>query len=183
VFSRRFVKSFPSLSSGFEIETELTVHALTLNMPIAERDCKYFKRPEGSASKLNTYRDGVRILSVMLGLFKNERPLAFYGIIAFMLAITSVLLSVPVIIEYLRSGLVPRFPTAILSASIMLAAFLSLASGLVLDTVTRGRRELKRLAYLQVPSPAAQQDRLREPLSPARPSGAVETSAAQLRLG
>ncbi|HKY39989.1 MAG TPA: glycosyltransferase family 2 protein [Polyangiaceae bacterium] len=163
VFSRRFVKSFPSLSSGFEIETELTVHALTLNMPIAEREAKYFARPEGSASKLKTYRDGVRILSVMLGLFKNERPLAFYGIIALVLALSSVLLSVPVILEYLATGLVPRFPTAILSASIMLAAFLSLASGLVLDTVTRGRRELKRLTYLQMPSPAAQLSALREP--------------------
>src|SRR6185369_5528551 len=155
VFSRRFVKSFPSLSAGFVIETELTVHALTLNMPIAERECKYFKRPEGSTSKLNTYRDGIRILSVMVGLFKNERPLAFFGICGFLLALLSVGLSVPIFLEFLETGLVPRFPTAILSASIMLAAFLSLSSGLVLDTVTRGRREMKRLSYLRIPSPAA----------------------------
>jgi glycosyltransferase involved in cell wall biosynthesis len=155
VFSRRFVKSFPSLSAGFEIETELTVHALTLSMPIAEREAKYFARPEGSTSKLNTYRDGVRILSVMLGLFKNERPLAFYGIAGGLLALLSIALSIPVIITFFETGLVPRFPTAILSASIMLLAFLALVCGLVLDTVTRGRREMKRLSYLQIPSPAA----------------------------
>jgi glycosyltransferase involved in cell wall biosynthesis len=155
VFSRRFVKSFPSLSAGFEIETELTVHALTLNMPIAEREAKYFARPVGSTSKLNTYRDGIRILSVMLGLFKNERPLAFFGIAGALLATLSIVLSIPVLIVFFETGLVPRFPTAILSASIMLAAFLSLVCGLVLDTVTRGRREIKRLSYLQVPSPAA----------------------------
>lgn len=155
VFSRRFVKSFPSLSAGFEIETELTVHALTLNMPISERECKYFKRPEGSTSKLNTYRDGIRILAVMLNLFKNERPLAFFSIAAAVLGTLSIALSIPIIITFLETGLVPRFPTAILSASIMLLAFLSLVCGLVLDTVTRGRREMKRLSYLQIPSPAA----------------------------
>jgi glycosyltransferase involved in cell wall biosynthesis len=155
VFSRRFVKSFPSLSAGFEIETELTVHALTLSMPIAEREAKYFARPEGSTSKLNTYRDGIRILSVMMGLFKNERPLAFYGIAGALLAVLSIVLAIPVVITFFETGLVPRFPTAILSASIMLLAFLALVCGLVLDTVTRGRREMKRLSYLQVPSPAA----------------------------
>ena len=155
IFSRRFVKSFPSLSAGFEIETELTVHALTLNMPIAERETKYFKRPEGSTSKLNTYRDGVRILSVILGLFKNERPLAFFGLAGLLLALVAIVLSVPILITYLQTGLVPRFPTAILSASIMLAAFLSLVCGLILDTVTRGRREMKRLVYLQTPAPSA----------------------------
>lgn len=155
VFSRRFVKSFPSLSAGFEIETELTVHALTLNMPIAERECKYFARPEGSTSKLKTYQDGIRILSVMVGLFKNERPLAFFSIAASILAVLSIALAIPIIITFLETGLVPRFPTAILSASIMLLAFLSLVCGLVLDTVTRGRREMKRLSYLQMPSPAA----------------------------
>ncbi len=155
VFSRRFVKSFPSLSAGFEIETELTVHALTLNMPIAERETKYFARPVGSTSKLNTYRDGIRILSVMMGLFKNERPLAFFGIAGSLLAALSIILSIPIFINFFETGLVPRFPTAILSASIMLAALLSLVCGLVLDTVTRGRREIKRLSYLQVPSPAA----------------------------
>ena len=152
-FSRRFVKSFPALSAGFETETELTVHALTLNLPIAEVETKYFARPEGSISKLSTYRDGFRILRVMLTLFKNERPMAFFGLAALVLALGSVGLSIPIVITFLETGLVPRFPTAILSASIMLLAFLSLVCGLVLDTVTIGRRETKRLAYLQVAAP------------------------------
>jgi len=154
-FSRRFAKSFPALSAGFETETELTVHALTLNLPIAEIETKYFARPEGSVSKLSTYRDGFRILRVMLTLFKNERPVLFFGIAAAILAVTSIGLSVPVIITYLQTGLVPRFPTAILSATIMMLAFLSVVCGLVLDTVTRGRREMKRLAYLQIAAPLA----------------------------
>jgi glycosyltransferase involved in cell wall biosynthesis len=152
-FSRRFVKSFPALSSGFETETELTVHALTLALPIAEIDTAYHARPEGSASKLNTYRDGFRILRVMVTLFKNERPMAFFGLAATLLALLSIGLAIPIFITFLEIGLVPRFPTAILSASIMVLSFLSLACGFVLDTVTRGRRELKRLAYLQVPAP------------------------------
>jgi glycosyltransferase involved in cell wall biosynthesis len=152
-FSRRFAKSFPALSAGFEIETELTVHALTLKLPVAEIDTDYSERPAGSASKLNTYRDGVRILRVMLTLFKNERPLAFFSWAAFILALASVGLAIPVVITWIHTGLVPRFPTAILSATIMLLAFLSLAVGLNLDTVTRGRREVKRLMYLQIPSP------------------------------
>ena len=156
-FSRRFVKSFPALSAGFETETELTVHALTLRLPIAEVDTSYFARPEGSASKLNTYRDGFRILRVMLTLFKNERPMAFFGLAALVLALVSIALSIPIFITFVETGLVPRFPTAILSASIMLLAFLSLACGFILDTVTRGRREMKRLHYLQT---AAPQDRL-----------------------
>ncbi len=152
-FSRRFAKSFPALSAGFEIETELTVHALTLNMPVAEVDTDYFERPAGSTSKLNTYRDGVRILRVMITLFKNERPLAFFTWAALLLGLLAIGLSIPVFITYVETGLVPRFPTAILSASIMLLAFLSLAVGLNLDTVTHGRREVKRLMYLQHPSP------------------------------
>ena len=153
VFSRRYVKSFPALSAGFETETELTVHALTLGLPIAEVESKYFARPEGSASKLNTYRDGFRILRVILMLLKNERPFLFFGILALILALTSVGLAVPLAITYLEIGLVPRLPTAVLSASIMLLSFLSLVCGLILDTVTRGRRETKRLAYLQTPGP------------------------------
>jgi glycosyltransferase involved in cell wall biosynthesis len=152
-FSRRFVKSFPALSAGFETETELTVHALTLNLPIAEVDTPYHARPAGSTSKLNTYRDGLRILGVMVALFKNERPMAFFGLAALALALVSIGLSIPVFITFLETGLVPRFPTAILSASIMVLSFLSFTSGFVLDTVTRGRREMKRLAYLQVPAP------------------------------
>jgi glycosyltransferase involved in cell wall biosynthesis len=152
-FSRRYAKSFPALSAGFEIETELTVHALTLNLPVAELDTAYFERPAGSESKLNTYRDGVRILRVMLTLFKNERPLAFFSLMTLILALVAIGLSIPVFITYFETGLVPRFPTAILSSTLMLLAFLSLAVGLVLDTVTRGRREVKRLMYLTIAAP------------------------------
>lgn len=171
-FSRRFVKSFPALSAGFETETELTVHALTLNLPIAEVETFYFARPEGSTSKLNTYRDGFRILRVMLALFKNERPVAFFGLNSIVLALLSIALSIPVFITYFETGLVPRFPTAIVSASIMLLAFLSLVCGLVLDTVTRGRRELKRLAYLTMPAPQTQLEQVRAA------HGAPDTSTA-----
>jgi glycosyltransferase involved in cell wall biosynthesis len=152
-FSRRFAKSFPALSAGFEIETELTVHALTLNMPVAEVETDYFERPAGSTSKLNTYRDGVRILRVMITLFKNERPLAFFSWAALVLGLVAIGLSIPVFITYVETGLVPRFPTAILSSTLMLLAFLSLSVGFVLDTVTHGRREVKRLMYLQIDAP------------------------------
>jgi glycosyltransferase involved in cell wall biosynthesis len=162
VFSRRFVKSFPALSTGFETETELTVHALTLGLPVAEVETRYFARPEGSASKLRTYRDGFRILQVMLILLKNERPSFFFSVLALLLAALSVGLAIPVVITFLETGLVPRLPTAVLSASIMLLAFLSIACGLILDTVTRGRREMKRLAYLQVPPYASSVTRTEE---------------------
>jgi hypothetical protein len=151
--SRRFVKSFPALSQGFETETEVTVHALTLSMPTAEIDAKYCSRPNGSTSKLRTLRDGLRILRVTLALFKSERPLAFFAGIAAILALLSLGLSMPIFITYFETGLVPRFPTAILSASIMVLASLCTVSGIVLDTVTRGRRELKRIAYLAMPAP------------------------------
>jgi glycosyltransferase involved in cell wall biosynthesis len=151
VFSRRFVKSFPALSAGFETETELSVHALELRMPIAEVVTPYKARPAGSASKLRTYRDGFRILMMILNLFKEERPLAFFSIIAGVLALTSVVLAYPVFITYFETGLVPRFPTAILSTGLMILACLSLTCGFVLDTVTHGRREMKRLAYLAIP--------------------------------
>ena len=150
VFSRRFVKSFPALSTGFEIETELTVHALSLNIPMAEVDTPYKDRPEGSASKLNTYRDGLRILWTIFVLTKEERPFFFYSISFTLLAALSFALGIPVAIEFLDTRLVPRFPTAILSASIMILAFLCLATGLILDSVARGRRESKRLHYLSL---------------------------------
>ena len=153
VFSRRFVKSFPALTKEFEIETELTVHALELDMPIAEVDTPYKDRPAGSVSKLRTYRDGVRILTTILVLFKEERPLAFFGLAGLALALLALGLGYPVLTEYLRTGLVPRFPTAILATGLMTLAFLSFTSGLVLETVTRGRKELKRLAYLSFPGP------------------------------
>lgn len=150
VMSRRFVKSFPALSTGFEIETELTVHALELRMPLAEVPARYRNRPAGSASKLRTFSDGFRILRTIALLLKEERPLQFFTWAFVVLASTSVALAWPIVTEYLRTGLVPRFPTAILSTGIMLLAFHSLFSGLVLDTVTHGRREMKRMAYLAI---------------------------------
>lgn len=156
VFSRRFVKSFPALAAGFETETELTVHALELRMPIAEIVVPYKARPAGSESKLRTYRDGLRILLTIMILFKEERPLTFFSIFSVAFAVLSVLLGYPIIVEYLETGLVPRFPTAILSTGIMLLAFLSLANGFILDTVTHGRRELKRLTYLSISLPSSQ---------------------------
>jgi glycosyltransferase involved in cell wall biosynthesis len=148
VMTRRFVKSFPALSTGFEIETEITVHALELRVPVAELSASYFKRPSGSASKLSTIGDGVRILRVILHLVKEERPLQFFGAIFALLATTSVGLGIPVIVTFLQTGLVGRLPTAVLATGLMILAFMSLMCGLILDTVTRGRRELKRLLYL-----------------------------------
>jgi hypothetical protein len=148
VFSRRFVKSFPVLSDGFEIETELTVHALELAMPVAEIDTPYYARPEGSVSKLNTYRDGFRILGTILKLYRSEKPLRFFTVIGVFLTLVSVGLALPIVITYLEEGIVPRLPTAVLSMGLMILAMLSVTSGLVLDTVTRGRREIKLLAYL-----------------------------------
>jgi glycosyltransferase involved in cell wall biosynthesis len=150
VFSRRFAKSFPALSKGFETETELSVHALELRMPLAEVETPYRARPLGSTSKLHTYRDGLRILMMILNLFKEERPLAFFSIIAGVLALVSLVLSYPVFVTYIETGLVPRFPTAILSTGLMILACLSLTCGFILDTVTLGRREMKRLAYLSI---------------------------------
>jgi glycosyltransferase involved in cell wall biosynthesis len=148
VFSRRFVKSFPVLSDGFEIETELTVHALELALPVAEIEAPYFARPEGSVSKLNTWRDGLRILGTILKLYRSEKPLRFFTAIGVFLILVSIGLSIPIIITYLEEGIVPRLPTAVLSMGLMILAMLSISSGLVLDTVTRGRREMKLLAYL-----------------------------------
>lgn len=165
VMSARFVKSFPAMSRGFEIETELSVHALELRMPLAELRTPYGERPPGSASKLRTVRDGVRILSTIVKLVKEERPLLFFSVLSGLLALLSVGLAVPLLLTYLDTGLVPRLPTAVLSASLMVLAFLSLACGLILDTVTRGRQELKRLFYLGVPAPDG---RLAEGLPPGR---------------
>ncbi|MEG3437245.1 glycosyltransferase family 2 protein [Pannus brasiliensis CCIBt3594] len=152
VFSRRFVKSFPALSNGFEIETELTIHALELKIPFAEEPTLYGERPEGSESKLKTFQDGWRVLGTAILLFKEIRPFLFFSLVALLLAIVSLLLAIPVFVEYIETGLVPRFPTAILAASIMLLAFLSFTSGMILDSVSRGRKEVKRMAYLANPS-------------------------------
>ena len=151
VFSRRFVKSFPVLSDGFEIETELSVHALELALPVAEIETPYFARPEGSFSKLNTWRDGFRILGTMLKLYRSEKPLRFFTAIGIFLALVSVGLAIPIFVTYVQEGIVPRLPTAVLSTGLMIVAILSMSSGLVLDTVTRGRREMKLLAYLSQP--------------------------------
>ncbi len=152
VFSRRFVKSFPVLSDGFEIETELSVHALELALPVGEIETPYYARPEGSVSKLNTWRDGFRILGTILRLYRSEKPLRFFTGIGVVLALISIVLAIPIVITFIEEGIVPRLPTAVLSTGLMIVAMLSVSSGLVLDTVTRGRREMKLLAYLSQPA-------------------------------
>ncbi len=152
VFSRRFVKSFPALSAGFETETEFTVHALALHMPVMEVRTQYRCRPAGSTSKLSTVRDGIRILRAIITLIQQERPLQVFSLAALALLITGLGLGVPVVAEFLRTGLVPRLPTALLATGLTLLAFLSLTCGLILDAVSRGRKEMKRLAYLAIPA-------------------------------
>jgi glycosyltransferase involved in cell wall biosynthesis len=159
VFSRRFVKSFPILSGGFEIEAELTVHALELELPVGEVATPYYSRPSGSASKLSTWRDGFRILWMALKLYRAERPLALFGGVGIALAIIAIGLAIPIIATYLEEGVVPRLPTAVLSTGLMLLAFLSIACGLILDTVTRGRREFKLIAYLALRAPGEERRR------------------------
>jgi glycosyltransferase involved in cell wall biosynthesis len=153
IFSRRFVKSFPVLSSGFEIETEMSVHALELRMPVGEVEAPYAARPEGSHSKLSTFGDGWRILRTIASLYRVERPVLFYGGIGALLIVAAVLLAIPLVRTYLATGLVPRFPTAILATGLVIVAVLCVFAGLILDTVTRGRREVRRLAYLALSSP------------------------------
>jgi hypothetical protein len=149
VFSRRFVKSFPALSAGFETETEFTVHALELRLPVGELPTPYRERPRGSASKLHTVRDGIRILRTIVVLVKEERPLAFFCTAAGALLLAGIGLGLPVVAEFFATGLVPRLPTAVLAMGMVLLSFLSLACGLILDSVSRGRKEMKRLAYLR----------------------------------
>jgi glycosyltransferase involved in cell wall biosynthesis len=153
VFARRFVKSFPVLSSGFEIETEISVHALELRMPVGEVETIYAARPEGSQSKLSTFSDGWRILKTIVTLYRVERPTLFYGGIGALLLLLALSLSVDLVQTYLRTGLVPRIPTAILVTGITIIAVLCFFTGLILDTVTRGRREVRRLAYLSLAAP------------------------------
>jgi glycosyltransferase involved in cell wall biosynthesis len=159
VFTRRFVKSFPVLSGGFEIETELTVHALELELPVGEMQTPYYSRPEGSSSKLSTWRDGYRILRTVLRLYRAERPLPLFTGIGVSLAIVSIGIAIPVFVTYIQEGIVPRLPSAVLATGVMLLAFLSGACGLILDTVTRGRREIKLLAYLAQRAPAEERRR------------------------
>jgi glycosyltransferase involved in cell wall biosynthesis len=153
VMSRRFVKSFPSTAEGFGIETELTVHAVRLLMPMAEVDTAYKERPVGSVSKLSTYRDGFKILFTIAQMLREERPLLFFSTIAALFAAVAVAFGTSIVIEFAHTGLVPRLPTAVLATGLMLIAFLSLMSGLILDTVTRGRWANKRLAYLSMRGP------------------------------
>lgn len=153
VFSHRFVKSFPALTEGFEIETEISVHALELKMPVAEVATAYAARPEGSESKLSTYRDGFRILRLILNLYRLEKPVAFFGLISAALTLLAIGLSIDLLFTYLETHLVPRIPTAILCMGLVSLAIVSLSCGLILDTVTRGRREVKRLAYLALRPP------------------------------
>jgi len=157
VFSRRFVKSFPVLSEGFEIETEMSVHALELRMPVGEIETRYLARPEGSHSKLSTFRDGWRILKTIVTLYRIERPVLFFGGIGAILVAAALILALPLVFTYLETGLVPRFPTAILATGMTIVAVLSFFAGLILDTVTRGRREVRRLAYLALPAPGETQ--------------------------
>ncbi len=155
-FSRRFVKSFPALAGGFETETEFTVHALDLSMPIGEVSTPYKERPPGSTSKLRTYSDGIRILRTIIVLVKEERPLPFFLAIAVVLLVMALLLAIPIFRDYVATGLVPKLPTAVLSTGMVLLSFLSVVCGLILDSVARGRKEMKRLAYLSIPGIAAQ---------------------------
>lgn len=153
VFSRRFVKTFPADAAGFEIETELSVHALEVRAPLDEVDTPYRARPDGSESKLSTWSDGLRILWTMVRLYESERPRRFFTVIAALLVLVALVLAVPILVEYTETGLVPRLPTALLSVSLGLLASLSFFAGAILETVTRGRQEVKRMAYLAQPPP------------------------------
>lgn len=162
-FSRRFVKSFPALSSGFETETEFTIHALEMRMPIDEVQTLYKDRPTGAVSKLRTYSDGLRILRTIVQLVKQERPLQFFGLCGLFLMLLSVALGAPVVIDFLSTGLVPRLPTAVLATGCMLLAFLSFFTALILESVTNGRKEMKRLAYLSIPALQYEQEQIDQP--------------------
>ena len=179
VFSRRFVKSFPSSSREFEIETELTVHAMQMKMAVAEIDTDYKERPPGSASKLRTFRDGWRILLTITNLMRNERPLLFFSLIGALLLIASIALGIPLVLEYAETGLVPRFPTAILCTGLIVISFISIATGLILDLVSHVRRETKRLAYLGIPPPRPGPARPARPAPASAPAPAVPASPGQ----
>jgi glycosyltransferase involved in cell wall biosynthesis len=155
VFSRRFVKSFPSFSREFEIETELTVHAMQMRMPVAELDTNYKERPPGSVSKLRTFRDGWRILLTITNLMRNERPLMFFSLVSLAIAAAAIALGIPVVLGYLETGEVKRFPTAILCSGLGVIAVVCMATGLILDLVAHVRREAKRLVYLQHTAPGS----------------------------
>ena len=173
VFSRRFVKSFPSFSREFEIETELTVHAMQMRMPVAEIGTRYKERPPGSTSKLRTFRDGWRILLAITNLMRNERPLMFFSVVGFAVALAAIILAVPVVLEYLDTGAVRRFPTAILCTGLGVIAVVCMATGMILDLVAHVRREAKRLVYLQHAAPRARRVRQPGPEPAPAPHGAA----------
>jgi len=160
ILSRRFVKTFPALSNGFELETELTVHALDLRMPSAETVVAYRERPKGSQSKLHTFRDGLRILIVIGKLIKHGRPLLFFSVLGSLIGVLSLVLGIPIVVEFFRIGLVPRLPTAVLSASLALLSAQLVIFGFLLESVTRVSREIKRLAYLAI-LPVSRESRAR----------------------
>ncbi len=151
ILARRFVKSFPAMSRGFETKTELTVHALEVRMPMTELSASYKERPEGSVSKLRTFREGWRTLILISRLIKDERPLAFFASLSRLFTIVGLALGLQVVVEYLQTGLVPRLPTAVLSVGFMVLAALSIFAGLILDVVTKARQEMKRFAHLSIP--------------------------------
>lgn len=151
--SRRFVKSFPAMSGGFETETELTVHALEMRMPMGELAALYKERPSGSTSKLRTYQDGTRILLLIARLIKDERPAQFFGLVGLGLIVFGVFLALPLVATYLETGLVPRLPTAVLSVGLVVLGWLSVFAGIILDVVAKARREVKQLAYLAIAKP------------------------------
>jgi hypothetical protein len=179
VFSRRFVKSFPSFSREFEIETELTVHALQMRMAIAEVPTDYKERPPGSVSKLRTFRDGWRILVTIINLMRNERPLFFFTLIGMLFILTGLILALPVFFEYLDTGYVRRFPTAILSFSLGLVAVISIATGLILDLVAHVRRETKKLAYLSYRAPLESRAGRSSPAESQAPASEQSTARAR----
>lgn len=162
IFSKRFVKSFPALSAGFEIETEFTVHALKLCMPIGEIETVYVERPEGSVSKLNTYRDGVRILGTIINLFRRERPFLFFSVISFIFCFSGILLGLPIVLEFMKSGYVPRLPTALLATGLEILAALAFCCGQILDSVSLDRLENRRLSYLSYSAPTTVGEKARE---------------------
>ena len=181
VLSRRFVKTFPSQSTGFEVETEMTVHALAQRLPMGELATPYYERPADSHSKLSTWRDGLRILLMTTSLFRDERPLVFFGILSALAATAGLAFGVSVVVEYMETHLVPRLPTAILATGLMLSAFVGAACGLILDSVARGRREQKRLAYLaQPPARYAVQTDLRTGARSTRAEGRADADVAEL---
>jgi hypothetical protein len=169
VMSRRLVKSFPALASGFEIETMLTIHTLEMRLPYGEVECRYGDRQNSTASKLNTWRDGLRILGTIVLLYKEIHPLRFFFAIASVLALTSIALGIPIVVEFIKTGLVPRVPTAILVTGLMVLSGIGLTCGLVLDTVSRGRREIKRLHYQSLPA-------VGEPARPATPQQGTDAA-------